>query len=62
MKTQEEYIEDSGECPRCGSDEIEGEEITIENGQAFQDVSCFQCGLRWQDQYLLNKFIILEDV
>ncbi len=62
MKTEEikpidvaKYIADEGaSCPHCGSDDIEGDEVTIESCKAFQDMCCMECGAEWRDYYTLS--------
>jgi hypothetical protein len=43
-------------CPTCGGWEIEGESVSIEDGLAFQDVSCLSCNAAWRDVYVLSGF------
>jgi len=46
------YIMSGGnECPLCGSDDIEGGFVEIDNGGAWQPVSCNQCHAEWSDVY-----------
>ena len=41
------------QCPECQSDEIVGEEIMVEGGQASQECHCntFGCNARWYNVY-----------
>lgn len=43
-------------CPFCRSKKIEGEEIVIDNGIAYQRVECLDCNKSWEDQYQLIKY------
>lgn len=40
-------------CIACTSEDITGESVTIEDGKAFQEVSCNACKERWVDIYRL---------
>lgn len=52
------YLDHKGvKCPKCHSSDIEGQEVTVEAGEAYQDVSCSECGYRWQDVYQLVDVI-----
>lgn len=53
----EEYIAHGGtRCPFCGSLDIEGQEVNIDAGQAWQDVLCNRCHKEWQDTYTLTGY------
>lgn len=53
-KTQEQYVEEGGTfCPYCGSRQLEGGSVTVDAGEAWQGISCNDCGAAWQDQYKL---------
>lgn len=55
--TNDEYIKEGGtRCPFCGSLEIEGTEINIDAGTAWQDMGCSRCGSEWQDTYVLTGY------
>jgi DNA uptake protein ComE-like DNA-binding protein len=55
--TSNEYIEQGGTvCPFCKSQDIEGQEVNINAGSAWQEVSCNQCSQEWQDIYTLNGY------
>lgn len=43
-------------CPKCGSDEIEGNEVTTGNGMATQEMGCLVCGATWTDTYRLTGY------
>ena len=54
------YLGTCHRCPACGSWEIEGDSISIEDGLALQDVSCLRCNAIWRDVYVLAGFDQLE--
>lgn len=57
MQTNQQYIDNEGtQCPYCNSHDIEGQEVNIDAGSAWQDVSCNACGQEWQDTYTLTGF------
>ena len=47
------YLEDSGRCPFCGSDNIEGGSLEVDGHQAWQEVTCLDCDGGWDDIYKL---------
>ena len=51
-----DYLENCHNCPACGSWEIEGDSVSIEDGLALQDVSCLSCNAAWRDVYVLSGF------
>jgi len=51
--SDEQYLKKAATCPFCGSDNISGEEISIEGNEAWQEVSCNDCESSWQDIYEL---------
>lgn len=53
------YVEEGGaECPYCGDDGgIEGSSVDIEQGQAYQEITCVSCGAYWTDCYRLERII-----
>jgi transposase-like protein len=46
-----------GLCPFCGAESVEGESVTIEDGEAFQECCCTACDRDWVDRYKLFSFI-----
>ena len=57
MQTNQQYIDNGGtKCPYCNSHDIEGREVNIDAGSAWQDVICHQCGQEWQDTYTLTGY------
>ena len=61
MIGKEIYIKAKGLiCPYCRAESIEGGFIQVEAGEAFQDMSCSQCGNQWQDVYRLVDVVPIE--
>lgn len=48
------YLKASHICPYCGSDQIEGQSVDIDENGASQEVSCISCKARWEDLYKLT--------
>jgi len=42
-------------CPYCGSDDIQGESMEINEGEAAQEVNCNDCDGQWYDIYALIR-------
>lgn len=49
---------DDSTCPKCGSTEIDGASVTIDNGTAYQSVSCNDCEAEWLNEYKLSNQIV----
>lgn len=47
------YLKKSSQCPFCDG-EIEGQSVDVDEGGAFQEVSCIDCGRSWVDTYCLT--------
>jgi len=43
----------SNSCPRCGSTNITGGFVEVDDRSAWQPVSCDECSAEWQDVYHL---------
>lgn len=56
--TQKEYLENPNHCPKCGGENIIGNEVTIESGAAFQFVGCNDCDATWTDVYVLSRYVL----
>lgn len=54
--TDSDYLENCHICPACGASQVEGDSISIEEGLAFQPVSCLSCNASWRDVYVLSGF------
>ena len=52
-KQKSDYLKNSGKCPYCKSDQIEGGSIEIDGETAWQTVSCLNCDKKWNDIYRL---------
>jgi hypothetical protein len=46
-------------CPYCGSEDITGEEVEIEENMATQEVFCSDCERGWRDIY---KLVDVEEI
>lgn len=56
--TSEEYVAKKGlVCPHCQGEHIDGKQLSVEGGQAFQDVSCNDCDAEWTDIYDLKGWM-----
>ena len=50
-----QYVKEGGvKCPNCSYQCIEGDNVTIDWGKAYQNVRCPQCGEEWTDEYTLT--------
>jgi hypothetical protein len=48
------YLENGGnKCPYCGSENISGGHFETDSNEAWQPVSCDDCGREWSDLYRL---------
>lgn len=48
------YLKHSYHCPNCGTDQIEGGDIDMDNGQMWQNIHCLECDGEWTDIYSLT--------
>ena len=49
------YIDEYGsECPRCHSNQIEGNKEITEEGMHFIAMRCLDCDLSWDEVYYLS--------
>lgn len=60
--TNKEYVkrtteELEWECPWCGSEELEWDEITVDGNFVTQEVRCCSCNKQWYDVYKLKGFV-----
>jgi transposase-like protein len=56
-KRQAAYVQNGGvKCPFCGSTNIEGHSVDIDQGAASQAINCLDCGKEWSDIYRLTGF------
>lgn len=59
----EHYLKSGGvSCLFCGSGEIEGGFITIEQGSATQSIICLDCEAEWDDRYKLTDVVLTMSV
>lgn len=57
----EKYLKTPHKCPFCNSENLQGREIDIESGQAFQTVECLDCNKEWMDKYQLVGMLEVHD-
>jgi transcription elongation factor Elf1 len=48
------YLSNPYHCPYCGTEQIEGGNIDIDNCQAWQEIHCLECSKEWIDVYSLT--------
>ena len=58
--SQAEYKVDE-RCPMCEDTDVEGGSVDINNGHAFQNITCLSCGASWTDEYKLHRYSNLHD-
>ena len=52
---EKNYIATGGtNCPYCNHDQLEGGPFTGDNGLAWQEMHCNNCGAEWKDVYTLT--------
>jgi predicted Zn-ribbon and HTH transcriptional regulator len=62
MMTQQEYVESKGtRCPKCRSDQIEGDSLEVDGTDCTQDILCRSCGFGWTDVYTLVGYVPEEE-
>jgi len=53
-KQVKSYVKAGGvKCPYCNSEQIVCRSVDIDAGDAYQDISCLDCGKEWIDVYNL---------
>ena len=62
VMTPQEYTEKGGAlCPACGiRGGVEGRQVDISAGHAFQQCTCLICHAEWTDEYKLTGYSCLE--
>lgn len=56
-----EYVKSSGVlCPNCEKSAVEGQDVTIDEGFAYQECYCTECEATWTDVYKLSHYRALE--
>jgi Zn finger protein HypA/HybF involved in hydrogenase expression len=54
-KQRREYVKEKyGHCPYCGSDDIEGGFIEVNDNYCWQPITCNNCEKEWNDLYTLT--------
>ena len=60
--TQELYVATGGQnCPCCNSSDVSGGQVQVDAGIAWQEVTCYDCGAGWNDQYALTGYQLVEE-
>ena len=56
-----EYKKHNGiKCMFCWRDQLQGEDVTIDSGQASQAITCTVCGATWTDVYVLSNAVNVQ--
>ena len=57
-KSDAEHVnaKDANGCPICGSDQVEGGHVDINSTEAWQGVSCLDCGYEFNEVYTLAMY------
>ena len=56
--SQRRYRKEGGACcPFCGSEQIEGQDVTAGGGYAEQEQACYDCDKVWTDTYALTGYL-----
>ena len=53
------YLADPETCPLCGCHDLDGGEVQIETGKAWQKVYCLACEQGWRDDYVLTDITLI---
>lgn len=54
VMTSEQYVATRGcYCPNCGSEEMDNSSVQIDAGDAWQPMTCLECGATWNDVFKL---------
>jgi Zn ribbon nucleic-acid-binding protein len=54
FKSKTDYVRAGGNhCPYCGSEDITGSHMEVDGRDAWQEVTCTNCGRDWRDVYRL---------
>lgn len=62
MTQEETYLENCGtKCPCCGSDQIEGGHVEVDEGGAWQHITCRDCDSSWNDVYKLVGIVEVDN-
>lgn len=60
--TQEAYVAAGGaKCPCCAGTAFYGGGVLIEEGKAIQDITCQDCEASWNDVYILDSYVLMEE-
>jgi hypothetical protein len=61
IASQRQYLEQSGSCPVCQSQEIEGDSYEGDGDAIYMKITCLSCEATWQDVYRLTGYCELQD-
>lgn len=64
MQTEQEYVNKSWDCPKCGShniDIVDPDSFAIEGDMAFVDIGCQDCEFKYYDKYQLIGYGAYDD-
>ena len=51
-----EQVKGDSICPNCSSKDISGDNISIDVGIAWQNVSCNNCNAVWDNNYIFTGY------
>lgn len=55
--SDKQYVAKGGtQCPLCRHDQVEGGELTVNDGFAWQQITCLGCAATWTDNYKLVSY------
>jgi hypothetical protein len=61
MKTQNEYLAKSSNCPSCDSYNLDYNSLEFDDNQVWQKVYCMDCFAAWNDVYTLDRYELTEE-
>lgn len=62
IASQRKHVESAGlYCPQCGSQDISGEGVEVDEEGATQEVTCSACGAAWDDHFRLIGYELIEE-
>ncbi len=56
VERQDRYLAQPDRCPYCGSSDLTGGSLTVDNGSCSQRIWCSDCDHSWYDCYALVGF------
>ena len=58
MRTNEEFVANASECPRCHAADCEYDSWEIVDKESQQEACCPHCGLEWLEVYTLTGYVV----